>query len=62
MTDIRRSTDAYWLLGDLVVVHLTGEQTDGAFELVEFVMPPGDMTPLQCTGTKARRPTCTRAR
>jgi quercetin dioxygenase-like cupin family protein len=37
---------AYWLLGDLVLVHVSGEQTDGRFSLVEFLMPPDGMTPL----------------
>jgi quercetin dioxygenase-like cupin family protein len=46
MNELLQQTQAYWLLDDLVVVHLTGEETDGAFELVEFLMPPGDMTPL----------------
>ena len=37
---------AYWLLADLATVHVTGEDTEGRFSLVEFLMPPGDMTPL----------------
>lgn len=37
---------AYWLLDDLVIVHLAGEETNGQFEMLEFLMPPGDMTPL----------------
>jgi mannose-6-phosphate isomerase-like protein (cupin superfamily) len=37
---------AHWLLDDLVIVHVSGEETDGRYSLVEFLMPPGDMTPL----------------
>jgi quercetin dioxygenase-like cupin family protein len=29
-----------------VIVHVCGEETEGRFSLVEFLMPPGDMTPL----------------
>jgi quercetin dioxygenase-like cupin family protein len=36
----------YWLLGSLAIVHVSGEQTEGRFCLVEFVTPPDDMTPL----------------
>jgi mannose-6-phosphate isomerase-like protein (cupin superfamily) len=37
---------AYWLLSNLVIVHVSGEETEGRFSLVEFLMPPDDMTPL----------------
>jgi quercetin dioxygenase-like cupin family protein len=37
---------AYWFWTDLVTVRASGEETDGRFSLVEFLMPPGDMTPL----------------
>jgi quercetin dioxygenase-like cupin family protein len=37
---------AYWLLSSLAIVHVSGELTDGRFSLVEFLMPPDDMTPL----------------
>jgi quercetin dioxygenase-like cupin family protein len=37
---------AYWLLGDLAIVHLGGAQTEGRYSLVEFLAPPEDMTPL----------------
>jgi quercetin dioxygenase-like cupin family protein len=40
------SIAAYWLLTNLAVVHVSGEQTDGRFCLVEFLTPSGDMTPL----------------
>ena len=46
MNEVQTATKAYWMLEHLVVVHLTGEQTDGAYELVEFLMPAGSMTPL----------------
>jgi mannose-6-phosphate isomerase-like protein (cupin superfamily) len=37
---------AYWLYGDLVTVHVSGEETGGRFCLVEFLQPPGEWTPL----------------
>jgi quercetin dioxygenase-like cupin family protein len=37
---------AYWFYGDLVIVHLSGEETDGRFALLELVQPPGEMTPV----------------
>jgi mannose-6-phosphate isomerase-like protein (cupin superfamily) len=37
---------AYWFYGDLVTVHVSGEETGGRFCLVEFVQPPGEWTPL----------------
>jgi quercetin dioxygenase-like cupin family protein len=37
---------AHWFYGDLVVVHVGGEQTGGRFCLLEFVQPPGEWTPL----------------
>jgi quercetin dioxygenase-like cupin family protein len=37
---------AYWFLGNLVIVHASGEETDGRFTVLEFLTPPGDMTPL----------------
>jgi mannose-6-phosphate isomerase-like protein (cupin superfamily) len=37
---------AYWFLGDLVIVHLSGEDTQGRFSLLEFLQPPEYMTPL----------------
>jgi quercetin dioxygenase-like cupin family protein len=42
----RDETRAYWFLSDLVIVHVSGDETQGRFGLVEFLMPPGDMTPL----------------
>jgi quercetin dioxygenase-like cupin family protein len=38
--------NAYWFYGDLVVVHVPGEETGGRFCLVEFLQPPGEWTPL----------------
>jgi mannose-6-phosphate isomerase-like protein (cupin superfamily) len=46
MGDTLVGVDAYWLLADLVIVRLSGEGSEGRFELLEFLMPPGDMTPL----------------
>jgi mannose-6-phosphate isomerase-like protein (cupin superfamily) len=40
------SPNAHWLLNNLVIVHVSGDQTEGRFCLVEFLMPPDDMTPL----------------
>jgi quercetin dioxygenase-like cupin family protein len=37
---------AYHLLGSLAIVHVTGDETDGRFCLVEFRSPADDMTPL----------------
>jgi mannose-6-phosphate isomerase-like protein (cupin superfamily) len=37
---------AYWFYVDLVIVHVSGDQTDGRFCLLEFVQPPGEWTPL----------------
>jgi quercetin dioxygenase-like cupin family protein len=37
---------AYWLFSDLVVVHVSGEETDGRYCLLEWLQPPEDMTPL----------------
>jgi mannose-6-phosphate isomerase-like protein (cupin superfamily) len=37
---------AYWFYGDLVTIHVSGEETDGRFSLVEFLQPPGEWTPL----------------
>jgi hypothetical protein len=37
---------AYWFYGDLVTIHVSGEQTDGRFSLLEWLQPPGEQTPL----------------
>jgi mannose-6-phosphate isomerase-like protein (cupin superfamily) len=37
---------AYWFYGDLVIVHVSGDETGGRFSLVEFLQPPGEWTPL----------------
>jgi mannose-6-phosphate isomerase-like protein (cupin superfamily) len=37
---------AYWFYGDLVIVHVSGEETGGRFCLLEFLQPPGEWTPL----------------
>jgi mannose-6-phosphate isomerase-like protein (cupin superfamily) len=36
----------YWFYGDLVVVLVSGAETDGRFCLLEFRQPPGEWTPL----------------
>ncbi len=38
--------NAYWLLGGLFIVHLSGAETQGRFSLVEEIQPPGEWTPL----------------
>ncbi len=38
--------DAYWFYGDLVIVHLSGEETEERFSLLEWLQPPEEMTPL----------------
>jgi mannose-6-phosphate isomerase-like protein (cupin superfamily) len=40
------SGDAYWLLGSLAIVHVSGERTEDRCCLVEFLSPPDDMLPL----------------
>jgi quercetin dioxygenase-like cupin family protein len=40
------SPRAYWFWSDLVFIHVSGDETDERFSLVEFLMPPEDMTPL----------------
>jgi mannose-6-phosphate isomerase-like protein (cupin superfamily) len=37
---------AYWFYGDLVIVHVSGEESDGRFSLLEWLQPPGESTPL----------------
>ena len=37
---------AYWFYGDLVIIHLSGEETEGRFSLLEWLQPPEQMTPL----------------
>jgi mannose-6-phosphate isomerase-like protein (cupin superfamily) len=37
---------AHWFYGDLVTVHVSGDETDGRFCVVEFLQPPGEWTPL----------------
>jgi mannose-6-phosphate isomerase-like protein (cupin superfamily) len=45
-TRSRSTRRAYWFYGDLVIVHVSGDETGGRFSLVEFVQPPGEWTPL----------------
>jgi mannose-6-phosphate isomerase-like protein (cupin superfamily) len=42
-TEARR---AYWSLGDLWIVHLSGEETEGCFSLLETVWAPASPAPL----------------
>jgi mannose-6-phosphate isomerase-like protein (cupin superfamily) len=37
---------AYWFYGDLVMVHVSGEETGGRFCVVEFLQPSDEWTPL----------------
>jgi mannose-6-phosphate isomerase-like protein (cupin superfamily) len=37
---------AYWFYGDLVTIHVSGEETGGRFCLVEFLQPSDEWTPL----------------
>ena len=39
-------TTAYWSLGDLWIVHLSGNETDGRFSLLETVWAPASPAPL----------------
>ena len=45
-SETHRPPRAYWLLSDLALVHVTGEESDQRYSVVEFLMPPNDMTPL----------------
>jgi mannose-6-phosphate isomerase-like protein (cupin superfamily) len=45
-TEVAGPGTAVWFYGDLVVVHLSGRETDGRFCLLEWLQPPGEMTPL----------------
>jgi len=38
--------DAYWFLGTLMIIKATGEDTGGAFSLLEQLAPPGFGPPL----------------
>jgi mannose-6-phosphate isomerase-like protein (cupin superfamily) len=42
----RTKRRAYWFYGDLVTVHVSGEETGGRFCVVEFLQPPDEWTPL----------------
>jgi mannose-6-phosphate isomerase-like protein (cupin superfamily) len=42
----REKGRAHWFYGDLVTVHVSGDETGGRFCLVEFLQPPGEWTPL----------------
>jgi mannose-6-phosphate isomerase-like protein (cupin superfamily) len=42
----RGKARAYSFYGDLVIVHVGGEETDGRFCVVEFLQPSGEWTPL----------------
>jgi mannose-6-phosphate isomerase-like protein (cupin superfamily) len=42
----RPTPTAYWFWADLAIVHISGDDTDGQFSVVEFLMPPDDETPL----------------
>jgi quercetin dioxygenase-like cupin family protein len=35
-----------WFLNDLATIHLSGDQANGRFSLVEMSCPPGDQPPL----------------
>jgi mannose-6-phosphate isomerase-like protein (cupin superfamily) len=37
---------AYWSQSRLFILHVTGEETDGALSIVEGLLPPDAMTPL----------------
>jgi mannose-6-phosphate isomerase-like protein (cupin superfamily) len=40
------AAQAYWSLGHLAIVHLSGETTEGRFSFVEHLSPPGERPPL----------------
>ena len=42
----RGNAEPRWFIHDLVVVHVTGDETDGHLGVVESLGPPGDMPPL----------------
>jgi mannose-6-phosphate isomerase-like protein (cupin superfamily) len=41
-----QTQNAYWFLGDLVIIYLSGQETGGRFSLLEWLQPPGEITPL----------------
>jgi mannose-6-phosphate isomerase-like protein (cupin superfamily) len=45
-TAANRSGRAYGFYGGLTIVHVSGEETEGRFSLVEELQPPGQWTPL----------------
>jgi hypothetical protein len=48
----REEGRAVWFLGTLVIVKATGEQTGGAFGLVDNLLPAGFASPTTCTATR----------
>jgi hypothetical protein len=52
---------AVWFLGTLVIMKATGEQTGGAFGLIDNLMP-GSPRPTTCTATRTSPSTSWRAR
>jgi hypothetical protein len=51
---------AYWFYGDLVTIHVSGEETGGRFCLVEFLQPSDEWTPLHVHRDSDQRSTCSR--
>ena len=50
----REEGQAVWFLGTLLIVKATGEQTGGAFALIDNVGPPGGGRRTTCTTTRTR--------
>lgn len=46
MSEENISGQDYWLLGSLATIHVSGEQTDDRFCVVEFLNRPDDTLPL----------------
>jgi hypothetical protein len=58
----REEGQAVWFLGTLVIMKATGEQTGGAFGLIDNLMPPGSPRPTTCTATRRSPSTSWRAK
>src|SRR3954453_19728822 len=46
MMELTSNPTLIWFNANLAQIHVDGDQTSGAFDLVEMTMPAGDMPPL----------------
>ncbi len=54
--------ESVWLVGDLIEVRLSAEDTGGAYSMIEETTPPAAARPRTCTPTRTRRSACLRGR